>query len=68
MSLAAGTELLYREAALLDRQQWDDWLALYLQDCVFWVPSWTSETTVTRDPETEVSPVQLGTQNTQSGR
>jgi 3-phenylpropionate/cinnamic acid dioxygenase small subunit len=55
VGLDAGTALLYREAALLDRQQWDDWLALYLPDCVFWVPSWTGETTVTRDPQTEVS-------------
>ena len=28
--LAAGSELLYREGYYLDRQQWQDWLALYL--------------------------------------
>jgi 3-phenylpropionate/cinnamic acid dioxygenase small subunit len=55
MSLDVGTAFLYREAALLDRQQWDDWLALYVPDCVFWVPSFIDETTVTRDPLTEVS-------------
>ena len=54
-ALEQGTDLLYREAAFLDRQQWDDWLALYVRDCVFWVPSYVSETTVTRDPQTEVS-------------
>jgi len=28
-SLAAGIELVHREARLLDEQRWDDWLALY---------------------------------------
>jgi 3-phenylpropionate/cinnamic acid dioxygenase small subunit len=53
--LAAGSELLFREAALLDGQRWDDWLALYTQDCVFWVPSWTGDHTLACDPESELS-------------
>jgi 3-phenylpropionate/cinnamic acid dioxygenase small subunit len=61
--LAEGTALLYREAAYLDRQQWDDWLGLYVPDCVFWVPSYISETTVTRDPQTEVSHIYYATRS-----
>ncbi len=53
--LAAGSDLLFDEAARLDRQDWDGWLALYTRDCVFWVPSWTTDKTLARDPETELS-------------
>jgi 3-phenylpropionate/cinnamic acid dioxygenase small subunit len=53
--LAVGSELLFREAALLDGQCWDEWLALYTPDCVFWVPSWTGDHTLARDPESELS-------------
>lgn len=30
---------LYREAALLDDKSWPEWLALYADDCFYWVPS-----------------------------
>lgn len=48
-------ELLYREALLLDRGEWDDWLALYCEDAVFWVPAWRDETTPVSDPDRELS-------------
>lgn len=48
-------ELLYREALLLDRGAWDDWLALYLPDAVFWMPAWRDETSPTADPDAELS-------------
>jgi 3-phenylpropionate/cinnamic acid dioxygenase small subunit len=32
-------KFLYREAALLDDKSWQDWLALYTDDCFYWVPS-----------------------------
>jgi 3-phenylpropionate/cinnamic acid dioxygenase small subunit len=31
--------LLFREARLLDEQRYDEWLALYLPDAWYWVPS-----------------------------
>ena len=34
---------------------WDDWLALYTEDCEFWVPAWKSEDTPTADPGAEVA-------------
>ena len=48
-------DLLYREALMLDRGSWDEWLALYCEDAVFWAPAWRDETTPTGDPDSELS-------------
>ena len=53
--LDEAQRLLFDEAAALDQRRWDDWLALYTDDCEFWVPAWTSEDTPTADPGAEVS-------------
>jgi benzoate/toluate 1,2-dioxygenase subunit beta len=52
---AAAEDLLYREAALLDEGAWDDWLALYTDDALFWMPAWRDELTPTADPDRELS-------------
>ena len=49
------TQFLYGEAACLDEKRWDDWLALYTEDCEFWIPAWKGEHEVTADPAREVS-------------
>ncbi|MEI9852442.1 MAG: aromatic-ring-hydroxylating dioxygenase subunit beta [Sphingomonas sp.] len=46
---------LYREALLLDRMDFDGWLALYTADCLFWMPAWRDDGTQTDDPERELS-------------
>ncbi|HZV19504.1 MAG TPA: aromatic-ring-hydroxylating dioxygenase subunit beta [Sphingobium sp.] len=46
---------LYREALLLDRLDFDPWLALYTNDCVFWMPAWRDDGTQTEDPDRELS-------------
>lgn len=48
-------DLLYREAWALDERRFEDWLALYAEDVVFWMPAWRDETTPTSDPNTELS-------------
>jgi 3-phenylpropionate/cinnamic acid dioxygenase small subunit len=48
-------EFLFREALLLDRRDWDGWLALYTEDAVFWIPAWRDETAPTEDPDAELS-------------
>ncbi len=53
--LAAGADLLAREAAYLDERRWDEWVALFAPDCVYWVPTWTAEGTLTTNPQTELS-------------
>ncbi|MSQ72469.1 MAG: benzene 1,2-dioxygenase [Betaproteobacteria bacterium] len=53
--LAAGRDVLEREACCLDEQRWDDWLALYAEDCEYWVPTWLTEETLTSDPQAQLS-------------
>src|SRR3981081_2098929 len=43
--------LLEREAGLLDQLRYDDWLALYAPECIYWVPS----TPNAGDPRREIS-------------
>ena len=56
---SAVRDLVYLEADLLDRRGWDQWLDLYVDDCVYWVPSWASEDELTEDPELEVNMIYL---------
>lgn len=58
MSALGGTDaaaFLYREALLLDRGDYDAWIALYTPDCLFWMPAWRDDGTQTDDPERELS-------------
>jgi len=55
LSRADAEDLLYREAALLDEGAWDEWLALYTEDAIFWMPAWRDEETPAGDPDTELS-------------
>jgi 3-phenylpropionate/cinnamic acid dioxygenase small subunit len=47
--------LLAREALLLDEQRWQDWLSLYTEDAVYWVPAWQSDFKLTDDPKIQLS-------------
>jgi benzoate/toluate 1,2-dioxygenase beta subunit/2,4,5-trichlorophenoxyacetic acid oxygenase 2 len=51
--VAAAT--LYREARLLDCGEWTDWVAMYREDAIYWVPAWLDEYETTSDPATQVS-------------
>lgn len=53
--LAEGRELLDSEAFCLDMRRWEDWLALYREDCEFWAPAWKTDNDLTDDPMREVS-------------
>lgn len=50
-----AARVLYREARLLDRKAWADWVAMYCEDAVYWVPAWLDEYETTSDPEVQVS-------------
>jgi 3-phenylpropionate/cinnamic acid dioxygenase small subunit len=52
---AMASRLLYREARLLDEKKWADWLALYCDDAVFWVPATKMAGGYTSDPERELN-------------
>ena len=49
------TQFLYREGACLDARRWDDWLALFTEDCEYWIPAWKGEHELTSNPAREVS-------------
>ena len=56
MSEDAGVAaFLALEGLLLDEQRWDEWLALYEEEAVFWMPAWKSVDQPTEDPLTELS-------------
>jgi len=44
-------QFLYREAMLLDDRRWDEWLDLFTEDGIYWVPSVVGQ----RDPVDTVS-------------
>jgi benzoate/toluate 1,2-dioxygenase beta subunit len=46
---------LYREARLLDDEQWDEWLECYAPSARFWMPSWDDDDQLITDPEREIS-------------
>ena len=54
-SLMAVQDVLYREARLLDARKWADWLDLYCDDAVFWVPAVTMTGDYTSDPQTSLN-------------
>ena len=43
--------LLYRETEYLDQARYDDWLALFSEDCRYWIPASKEQT----DPVNDVS-------------
>ena len=53
--LDAGIGTLVREGVYLDEQKWDEWLALFVPDCEYWVPSWKNEEELTSNPQAELS-------------
>ena len=53
-------QFLYREARALDDKEWDDWLACYAPEAVFWMPSWDDDDVLVDDPLTEISLIYYG--------
>jgi benzoate/toluate 1,2-dioxygenase subunit beta len=47
--------VLYREARLLDDRQWDEWLACYAEDVIYWMPAWDDDDQLTDDHESQIS-------------
>ena len=55
ISIEQAADLLYREALYLDARRWDDWLALYTEDAVYWAPAMDGDEGWTDDPDNDVS-------------
>ena len=54
-ALDLASALLFREARLLDTGRWDEWVQMYREDAVYWLPAWLDEHRTTTDPTTQVS-------------
>ncbi len=53
--LEIASRVLFAEARFLDRQEWKEWLALYVEEAVYWIPAWKNEYETTSDPDRELS-------------
>ena len=51
----AVNDFVNLEARLLDAQNWHDWLELYCEGAVFWVPAFRMEGGYTEDPKKELN-------------
>ena len=58
--LAEGVTLIEDEAIAIDEGRWDDWLALYLPDCEYWMPAWKADGAIGTNPKTELSHIYYG--------
>ncbi|WEF28987.1 anthranilate 1,2-dioxygenase small subunit [Klebsiella aerogenes] len=48
-------QFLFHKAELCDAKKWDEYLALFCDDCEFHLPQWESEHLVTQDPRKGLS-------------
>lgn len=55
LSHAEAQALLFREARLLDDQDFRGWLDLFTEDALYWMPAWRDDNTLTQDPDRELS-------------
>lgn len=46
---------IFREARLLDDRKWDEWLACYAKNVIYWMPAWDDDDLLTEDPLLEIS-------------
>jgi 3-phenylpropionate/cinnamic acid dioxygenase small subunit len=56
----AITQLLYTEGRFLDERRWDEWIELYTQTAVYWIPAWDGDSELTDDPHTQISLIYYG--------
>jgi 3-phenylpropionate/cinnamic acid dioxygenase small subunit len=43
----------------IDRRRWKDWIALFTEDAVYWVPAWRNEDTLVENPKLELNLIYL---------
>ncbi len=55
LTQADAERVIYSEALFLDQQRWEDWLELYTEDAIYWVPAWKNESELTSSPDSEIS-------------
>jgi benzoate/toluate 1,2-dioxygenase beta subunit len=55
ISHSVAERIIHSEGMFLDQRRWDDWLSLYAEAAVYWVPAWKDENEPTSDPDSELS-------------
>ncbi|KKW92050.1 MULTISPECIES: benzoate 1,2-dioxygenase small subunit [Sphingobium] len=55
ITLEQVAAFLYREARLLDDRQWEEWLACYSPEAMFWMPAWDDDDELVDDPHSHIS-------------
>jgi 3-phenylpropionate/cinnamic acid dioxygenase small subunit len=58
--LEIGRAVVGHEAVLLEEERWDEWLGLYTENCVYWVPAWRHDGVLASNPDTELSLIYYG--------
>jgi 3-phenylpropionate/cinnamic acid dioxygenase small subunit len=54
--------LIYLEGRFLDESKYEDWLNLFTEDALYWMPSWISERESVIDPSKQLSHLYLDKQ------
>ena len=60
LSVEDVRQFLFAEARALDDKDWDTWLAFYVPNAEFWMPSWDDDDKLVSDPQTEISLIYYG--------
>ncbi len=55
LTLPEAEAVIYREARMLDEQRFTEWLELFTEDVLYWMPAWKDDTTRSSDPDRELS-------------
>jgi 3-phenylpropionate/cinnamic acid dioxygenase small subunit len=55
--LEQAAAFLFKEARHLDKGEWSEWVSMYREDAVYWLPAWRDEYETTADPQTEISQI-----------
>jgi 3-phenylpropionate/cinnamic acid dioxygenase small subunit len=55
--LEQAAAFLFKEARHLDKGEWSEWVSMYREDAVYWLPAWRDEYETTTDPQTEISQI-----------
>ncbi|WEK46330.1 MAG: aromatic-ring-hydroxylating dioxygenase subunit beta [Candidatus Andeanibacterium colombiense] len=55
LTQAEAQHVVFLEARLLDEQRFEEWLELFVEDVLYWMPAWKDDTALSSDPDRELS-------------
>jgi 3-phenylpropionate/cinnamic acid dioxygenase small subunit len=54
-SQAVAERIIQSDGMFLDQRRWEEWLDLFADDAVYWVPAWKDDNEPTTAPDSELS-------------